>query len=235
MISVCMATYNGEKFIREQIESILHQISEDDELIISDDGSTDKTISIIQGFNDSRITIYLNDNVHGFTPNFENALTKAKGDYIFLSDQDDIWASNKVKKILEELKNYDMVISDCITFNNKGRIIQESRFDFFDIKAGFIQHLIKSRYLGCCIAFNKKVLKSSLPFPKRYDLVEHDIWLVAVAFKYYSVKLLHEPLVWYRRHGNNVSDGGFDKGYSIGNKIYRRLYRLFYLFKVKKY
>ena len=234
MISVCMATYNGEKYIKEQLESILKQIGKDDEIVISDDGSTDKTLNIIKKFNDYRIKIYINDGMHGFTHNFENALNKAKGDIIFLSDQDDIWLDNKVKKTLKVLENYDMAISDCITINENHDIIQKSRFDTFNVKPGFINHLIKSRFLGCCMAFNKKVLDISLPFPNRKDLVEHDIWLVAVAYRYFKVKLISEPLIYYRRHGKNVSSGGFDKGYSIFNKIYRRIYRLVKIIKLNK-
>lgn len=233
MISVCMATYNGEKYIKEQLESILKQIGPNDELIISDDGSKDNTIKIIEKFKDSRINLYINKGLHGFSHNFENALKNAKGDIIFLSDQDDIWFDKKVEKTLEVLSTYDMAISDCITINEKKEIIQKSRFENFNIKPGFINHLIKSRFLGCCIAFNRKVLEASLPFPLRDDLVEHDIWLVAVAYKYFNVKLIREPLIYYRRHGNNVSDGGFEKGYSLFNKIYRRIYRLEQLYKIK--
>lgn len=95
MISVCMATYNGEEYIKEQLESILCQLGEMDEIIISDDGSTDNTLNIIESYNDSRIKIHINTGKHGFVYNFENALQKAKGEYIFLSDQDDIWLPEK--------------------------------------------------------------------------------------------------------------------------------------------
>jgi len=109
MISVCMPTFNGEKYIKKQIESILSQMNDEDELIISDDSSTDKTISIIESLNDSRIKIF------SHTPNtvqlkkklgiyrivaenYLNALNYAKGDYIFLADQDDLWSQGRVKK-----------------------------------------------------------------------------------------------------------------------------------------
>ena len=83
MISVCMATYNGEKFIESQLKSILSQLSEDDEVIISDDDSTDRTLEIVRRLSDKRIKIYHHETDHGFTRNFENALKYAKGDYIF--------------------------------------------------------------------------------------------------------------------------------------------------------
>ena len=93
MISVCMATYNGEKYIQEQIDSILCQLSKDDELVISDDHSTDATCDIIKSYNDRRIKLFLNELAKGVTHNFENALLHSKGDIIFLADQDDVLAS----------------------------------------------------------------------------------------------------------------------------------------------
>ena len=98
-ISVCLATYNGEKYIKEQLDSILPQLSANDEIIISDDNSTDDTINIIRSLNDERIKIYVNK-TKGIVKNFENALNNASGDIIFLSDQDDVWKNDKVKKIL---------------------------------------------------------------------------------------------------------------------------------------
>ena len=96
MISVCIATYNGERFIREQIDSILRQLSSDDEIIVSDDGSTDDTISIINSIDDKRIRIIEGPRKHSPTHNFECAMKEAKGYYIFLADQDDVWKPNKV-------------------------------------------------------------------------------------------------------------------------------------------
>lgn len=234
MISVCMATYNGEKYIREQLISILKQIGKNDEVIVSDDGSVDGTLNVIKSLNDSRIKIYVNTGQHGFTHNFENSLKYAQGDYIFLSDQDDIWRDNKVKTVLEYLEKYDLVIHDCKTVDNEMNVLQDSRFESFNIKGGFFRHLIKSRYLGCCMAFNRKVLRAIMPFPKNDKLVEHDIWIAAVGLLYFKTALIKQPLILYRRHGKNVSDGGFEKGYSLPNKVYRRLYRIICLCKIRK-
>ena len=94
-ISVCIATYNGGAFIKDQIYSILLQLSQNDEIIISDDGSRDSTLNILFSFNDSRIKIYKNGGKHGVVSNFENAIKHATGDYIFLCDQDDVWMPGK--------------------------------------------------------------------------------------------------------------------------------------------
>ncbi|MDR0620012.1 MAG: glycosyltransferase, partial [Bacteroidales bacterium] len=108
-----MATYNGEKYIKEQLDSILCQLGMDDELIISDDGSTDKTLEIIQHYQEPRVKILSNVKRHSIIGNFENALIHAKGDYIFLADQDDVWTSDKVNVVLAALATTDLVVSDC--------------------------------------------------------------------------------------------------------------------------
>ncbi|MEK5777350.1 glycosyltransferase, partial [Acinetobacter nosocomialis] len=101
MISVCLATYNGEKYIVEQLTSILSQLSPTDEVIISDDHSTDETLLLIKSLNDPRIKIITNELGKGYTKNFENAINHSSGDYIFLSDQDDVWVENKVELMMK--------------------------------------------------------------------------------------------------------------------------------------
>lgn len=134
MISVCIATYNGGKYIEEQLRSILDQLSADDEVIVSDDNSTDDTVSIIKSLGDSRIKIYAHKPdkcsflIDHSTHNFENALRHSHGDIIFLSDQDDKWTDNKVSTMIEGLSNYDMVVSDCYVTDVHLNIIEPSYF-----------------------------------------------------------------------------------------------------------
>lgn len=234
MISVCMATYNGEKYIREQMDSILQQLGEGDELIISDDLSSDKTVEIIKSYKDKRIKLYIHGDNHGFVRNFENVLVHADGDIIFLSDQDDIWMPDKVKVTIAALANCDFTVSDCITINENEQVISQSRIKDYNIKTGFWRLMIKTRYLGCCMAFRRSVLEAALPFPENAYLMEHDLWLAAVAECYFKTSLIEEPLIKYRRHGGNVSSGGASKGYSVPIKIYRRLYRLKCLARIRK-
>ncbi len=227
MVSVCMATYNGEKWVYEQVESILKQLDDTDELIVSDDMSTDKTVEIVQSFNDSRIKVFYHEQDRGFAKNFENALSKANGDIIILSDQDDIWLDGKVSLIKQHLSNSDFVVHDCITVENfaGGSVLSTSRFEEFKIKQGFVNSFIRCRYLGCCMAFNKNVLKVLFPFPKQ-EYMEHDRWIAFVSERYFNCELIKTPLIYYRRHGGNASAGGFDKGYSLFQKIKRRIYWL---------
>ncbi|MFA6072445.1 MAG: glycosyltransferase [Janthinobacterium sp.] len=110
-ISVCIATFNGAKYIKAQLSSILNQLGKDDEVIVSDDSSSDHTIEIIRQFNDSRIKIYSDNKFQSPILNFEHAISKATGKYIFLSDQDDEWAPDKVATLLPLLEEKMLVAS----------------------------------------------------------------------------------------------------------------------------
>ena len=220
MISICMATYNGEKYIKEQIDSILPQLSKNDEIIISDDSSTDDTLSIIRSFNDHRIKIFSGCNFHSPISNFENALKYAKGDYIFLSDQDDVWLDNKVERMMEALKQYSLVVSDCYVVNKDCEIIRNSFFVRKPVP-GIIWNLFRNNYLGCCMAFRKEVLTKALPFPK--SIAMHDIWLGLCGALFYKTTFIPDKLIKYRRHGGNVSPTAEKSKFSLKYKI---LYRI---------
>ena len=230
MVSVCMATYNGEKYIKEQIDSILVQLDDGDELIISDDGSTDNTISIIKSYIDPRIKLYIS-NSHCYTTNFENALSKAKGDYIFLSDQDDIWLKGKVETCLKYLRDYDFVVSNAIIVNQKLEHLVESRNDLFKVKTGFLNNFVKTYYLGCCMAFSRKVLDLALPFPKNHKLCLHDAWIGLISEYNFRTFIIEKPLILYRRHDNNTSNGMIKKEWKIIKSIRIRIYILFNIMK----
>ena len=227
-ISVCMATYNGEKYIQEQISSILSQLSETDELIISDDNSTDSTIQIIKKIQDKRIKLFFNKE-KGYTSNFENALMNASGDFIFLSDQDDIWADNKIEICQEELMNYDFIVSDCKIINAKNQLKSNSYFDLRNINRTNFGNLLKFSFLGCCMAFRSEVLKKALPFPDNRQLCTHDNWLFLVGSFLFKHKVLNEKLISYRRHDNNISSGGLYSNKTVWFKIKYRLYLICHL------
>ncbi len=126
-ISVCMATFNGEKYLKRQIDSIIQQLSSIDEIIISDDSSNDDTLKIIDDFNDFRIKKYIGNKFYSPIYNLENALSKSTGDYIFLADQDDIWESNKVEVMIDYLQRCDLVVSDASVIEDD-ILIHESFF-----------------------------------------------------------------------------------------------------------
>lgn len=232
MISVCMATHNGEEYIKEQVESILKQLSEDDELIISDDGSIDSTLDIIKSFEDCRIKVYPQKSpkgLHGHeyaTLNFENALAHAKGNFVFLSDQDDVWAGNKVSTCMKYLQEYDYVVSDAYVTDSELNVVSDTRFTKEE-KVHFNKYLavvLSTPYQGSCAAFNRRVLDKALPFPK--GIQSHDRWIGNVAAFYFRYRIIPEKLIYYRRHegvtssalGSNKRSAGLLKtiGYKLG-------------------
>lgn len=229
MISVCIATYNGEKYIHEQIASILQQIGNDDEIVVSDDGSTDKTLDVVRSFDAQNIHIYINKGDHGYTPNFENALRNAHGDYIFLSDQDDIWMPDKVEACMKYLKVNDFVVSDALIVDGDNKPLFDSFCEQRKSKFGFLNTLIRFSYLGCCFAFRRKVLSKALPFPKNHILCTHDNWLALVSTAFYKSAFIPLPLIRYRRYGGNASSGAKNANKSILFMIHYRLYLLFHL------
>ena len=234
MISVCIATYNGEKYIKEQLESILSQLKEGDEVIVSDDNSADSTLEIIRRINDKRVRIVYNQSNRGYTSNFENALNTCRGDIIFLSDQDDIWMGNKVQIILGALEKADFVVTNAQVVDANLNTIHDSHFENFDVCKGFLKNWVKTRYIGACMAFNKNVLSKALPFPVNRDLCAHDYWLAMIAELYFKVVLIEIPLIKYRRHDSNVLTGGVHSTNSLTKKIKIRLYVLYNLLKRHK-
>lgn len=236
MISVCIPTYNGEKYIREQLNSILCQIGENDEIIISDDGSSDLTIEFLNSYNDKRIKIFhhVNHKVRKSkfrfnltTRNMENALKNAKGDFIFMADQDDIWEINRIEKMLPFLNQYSLVLNDCTVVDEDKKIIHESYFEINKSKGGVFKNLIKNSYLGCCMAFSKESMNFFYPFPK--VAIPHDIWIGLMNEIYGRVYFLDEKLVLYRRHDNNLS---YSSGTSNFSFWYKMEYRIMLLFAI---
>lgn len=217
-ISVCIPTYNGGKYIKEQLESILVQLSPNDEVIISDDNSTDDTIDIITSLNDSRVKIYIHEkienpykgpykNVFYVYKNVENALKYASGDYIFLSDQDDIWLPEKVNLVVEKLENGEQVVlHDNTVIDNNYNTILSSYFSISNPSNSLMGFIVSGRFIqGASMAFTKKIKDYSIPFPDK-NPIGHDHWIAYNAFfRGYDIFFIDKPLLLYRRHSNNVS------------------------------
>jgi len=220
IVSVCLATYNGAKCIRAQLQSVIIQLGEFDEIIISDDRSTDATIDIINSFEDSRIKVVTNSNPSGPVGNFQNAMKHAIGDIIFLCDQDDIWKNDKIAKHVLTHESYDLVISNAIVIDEDEKILFPSFFEARGSKKGLYSNLLRNSYIGCCMSFNRKILQASLPFPKGIHM--HDWWIGLVAELKGTIKFLDEPLMFYIRHDNNAS-GTLIKTLSFYEQLKNRL------------
>lgn len=223
-----MATYNGERYLRPQLDSILKQLSQEDELIISDDGSTDGSLIIIESYQDSRIKL-LHSTHKNLIYNFENALEQASGDIIFLSDQDDIWFDEKVDKYKENLKKNLLVFSNAAMFHANNSSVSELFFKDSKKKTGLLNNLKKVKFLGATLAFKKEVLNRALPFPKNIPM--HDIWIGLVAESMGSTYYIDEPLIYYRRHENAASTSGGKSSNSFLTKLTIRMNLVFGLIK----
>lgn len=226
-ISVCMATYNGQRFIERQLNSILAQLGKDDELIISDDSSTDDTLKIIERFDDPRIRLYPFQKFRNAIFNFENAINKSSGDIIFLADQDDLWYEKKVEIMCQELQNYDLVVCNSTIIDENDNVIGNSYFELINSGPGLFKNFKSNTYLGCCIAFRRAIINKALPFPK--DIPMHDIWFGFVADLFYKVKFIPQKLHAYRKHKGNLTDS------SSGLSKYRPMQKIKFRINLIKY
>lgn len=224
-VSVCIATYNGQKYIKEQLESIVSQLSIDDEIVVSDDGSTDNTLAIINELNDTRIKVVHNQSEHGYTPNFENALKHSSGDYVVLSDQDDVWMPNKLSVIRNDLEQADFVVSNAKVVDSNLNLISDSFWSLSSPYRSFWGNIFRFSYLGCCMAFRRSVLEVALPFPGRHLMATHDNWLFLVGIACFKVCFESEPLIMYRRHMCNTSNGCLS--HSTNSVLFMFKYRVY--------
>lgn len=204
--SIAMATYNGEKYIKEQIDSILENMDICDELIISDDGSTDNTIEIIKNYQkkDKRIKLFKGPG-RGVKQNFMNAIEHTSGKYIFLSDQDDVWDKNKIKiidKIFEE-NNYNVVVHNAIIVDKNLKPYKKDFFKFRHSGTGILKNIYKNRYIGCCMAFKRELIEKIIPIPNNIEM--HDQWIGILGERYGKNIFINEKLIKYRRHEDNLS------------------------------
>jgi glycosyltransferase involved in cell wall biosynthesis len=205
-ISVAMATYNGKKYVADQLDSILKQLNPEDEIIISDDSSNDGTFELLKSYQqkDKRISVYTNKN-KGIISNFENAITNCNNEIIFLSDQDDIWLDNKVEIIKECFfdEKVTLVLSDCYVTDGELNIINDSFFEIRKTRIGIINNIIKNSYIGCAMAFRKELKSVILPIPEEIPM--HDSWIGILAEMYGKVLIIPDKLFYYRRHDSNAT------------------------------
>ena len=182
-VSVCVAAYQGERYIAPQLESILPQLSDYDEVIVVDDGSTDGTCSEISQLLDSRLLLLHNVKNEGVLRTFETALSRCSGDIVFLSDQDDLWLPKKVETVLEAFakdRHLMLVASDAILIDEDGNQIGESFYaQRGKFRSGLWSNLLVGKFHGCTMAFRSTLLQKVLPFPPGTQ-AHHDTWIGCV-------------------------------------------------------
>lgn len=213
LVSIVIATYNGERYLRQQMSSILEQTHPNFELIVVDDASTDETLSILNEFAalDNRIHVVTAEKNMGLVANFERGLKLAKGNFIALSDQDDIFRKDKIERLLNKLNDHpqcDLVISDLSLIDDAGGVIAQSLWAYQKIKpqsgTPFRRLLYLNFATGCAMMFRRRLLEFALPIPQ--NCMVHDWWLavVATSSKGGGICLVRESLTAYRQHDANV-------------------------------
>lgn len=204
-----MATYNGEKYLVEQLDSIINQTYRNWNLLIRDDNSTDKTLEIIQNYHkkDKRIKI-LKDNKGnlGIVRNFEELLKSSESEFIMFSDQDDIWVKNKLDmylKMIEKIKNKGFMIhSDAILFDkNKSNILKDTFISKKAINKGLENVFFNYFVQGATILISKEIKNFILPFPKEVYL--HDRYIHLISELFFERIFVNKALIYYRQHGDN--------------------------------
>ncbi|MBR5135132.1 MAG: glycosyltransferase family 2 protein, partial [Clostridia bacterium] len=218
-VSVAMATYNGAAYIERQLQSVLSQLQEADELVVSDDGSTDGTRRLLDKWasRDARIKV-IDGPKAGAIKNFEHAVAACVGDWIFLCDQDDEWDADKYGSVMIEAENGAMlVMHDARIVDEDGRVLKPSFFATRGTKTGLLKNLWKNSYIGCCMAFSRRLTDYVLPFPDSIPM--HDQWIGLQAERHGNVVLIDRPLMSYRRHGGNVTA---DEHGSLGTMLKQR-------------
>lgn len=225
-VSVAMVTYNGENYVREQIETILEAMGEQDELLISDDGSKDGTGEILREFagKDERIRLLKGPGC-GVKRNVDHVLRECSGKYVFLTDQDDIWKPEKIERVLETFaeKGCDLVVHDAVVCGEDAKtVIRDSFYSLKDSGNGALKNIWRNTYMGCCMAFRRELLEKVLPIPENIEM--HDQWIGVLAdVSGAKVCFIPDKLIYYRRHGNNESSL---KHYGIGRMISNRVHFL---------
>jgi glycosyltransferase involved in cell wall biosynthesis len=229
-ISIAMCTYNGEKYLQEQLDSFLQQTRLPDELVVCDDGSQDSTVAILQAYADQApfpVRIYINSEQLGASKNFEQAISRCNGDIITLSDQDDTWVPTKLMKfdkVFLKQPNVGLVFSNAEIIDENKCTSGYSLWDFYNLSFSkifysphsFIPILFKRISIhGCTIGFRGKLCDLILPMPPYWC---HDEWIPFVSNLVMGVFPMPDELMKYRQHSSQVS-GVKCFGFNLTDKI----------------
>jgi glycosyltransferase involved in cell wall biosynthesis len=209
--SVCMATYRGSKFVEEQLGSILRELGPDDEVVVVDDASPDETAAVVGRVKDARVRLLVAPHNRGYVRTFEEAIRLSRGQFIFLSDQDDVWTKGRLTMMLAALETSKVVASNFEILGGGPRpwIPKLRSSDSGRNLANLWGILIGYRaYYGCAMGFRRDALDLVVPIPA-FVRESHDLWLAICGNMAGSVAHLDESTVLRRLHGENQTPSGW--------------------------
>lgn len=215
-VHIVMATYNGEKFLREQLDSLLCQSYKDITIEICDDGSSDGTLAIAKEYcqKDARIFLHENEANEGYVRNFLKGVRRSVAPYIMLCDQDDIWQKDKVERTLAKMKQVEetdvpvLVYSDAINFDSDtgremGRFHKTSHLNTKKVDTAHL--FMENKCIGCTVMVNRKMQNYLSDLPKQIRV--HDWWMALICSHFGKIEYLAEPTLLYRQHRGNIIGG----------------------------
>lgn len=225
LVSVAIASYNGEKFIREQLDSIYNQTYKNIEVVVTDDCSRDKTVEILREYHEKHgLRYYVNDKNLGLIKNFEKAMSLGKGKYIALADQDDVWKPEKIETLVNEIGDYTLAYSHAIEVIDERNVVVH-RFNDTHLISKFgtgkpIRRLIAFNWIvSHQILFKRELIDLALPIPSSQHY--HDAWLGVVAAKMNGVKFVNKDLMKYRQHQSSLTYANPHKAKSLITRLFR--------------
>lgn len=208
LVSITIASYNGEKFLAEFLDSVYSQTHKNIEVVVCDDKSTDNTIEILERYKTNYgLQYFINEQNIGFIKTFERAVSLCTGEFIALADQDDIWFPEKIETLLINIGTAGLIHSDAVLVDSDKNKIADSFTEFSNKQTkitDFRKLMFYNSVTGCTVLFHRKLLEIALPFPEK--IIYHDWWLALCASKSSGIKYLDQSLILYRQH-QNISGG----------------------------
>lgn len=209
LISIALCTYNGERYLKEQIDSILAQTYKHTEIVVVDDCSSDNTIALLKEYTQkANLRYVINEKNQGFVKSFERAISLCEGEYILLSDQDDVWETHKIKTLLDALNNHILVYSNAKLVDEYLAPLGKDLLDSHKINcfsgSNNKAFVFKNCISGNTMMFRKELKDLCLPFPHAISF--HDVWIAFVAATCGSIGYVNQTLILYRQHACNITD-----------------------------
>jgi len=227
LVSIILCTYNGEKFLKEQLDSLINQTYSNFEIIVSDDCSTDNTRIVLNDYaHISNVHLYYKKQNEGYIKNFETAASLCNGTFIAFSDQDDIWVPNKIETLVNNIGTYLLVYSDSLLVNELGESLNKKLSDISVMYSGKSTRgfILWNVVWGHTMLIKKELLECCLPIPNN---IPHDIWMAFKATTLSGIVYVNEVLTYYRQHSNTVTRITYNKDQVAKRRAYEERFKEF--------